>query len=66
MTKLARLVFDKRTSKWQAKYEGRLLMQSVNPEHIKKTIAKGHCNKANVLGIGALVLLYIIRLARRN
>ena len=51
MTKLARLVFDKRTNKWQAKYEGRLLMQSINPNHIKAVIAKGHCNKANAIGV---------------
>lgn len=49
--KVAKLKKDNRSNKWIATYEGQLIMQSINPEHIKKVIRAGKCNKANAIGI---------------
>jgi hypothetical protein len=55
MSKTAKLKKDNRSGKWIATYEGQLIMQSINPEHIRKTIANGKCNKANALGITSVI-----------
>ena len=51
MSKVAKLKKDSRTNKWIATYEGQLIMQSINPDHIRKVIRNGKCNKANAIGI---------------
>lgn len=51
MSKVAKLKKDTRSNKWIATFEGQLIMQSINPEHIKKVIRAGKCNKANAVGI---------------
>lgn len=53
MSKTADLVLNTTTGKWEAIYDGKVLMASLNMRHIEATIRLGRCPKAVMLGVTA-------------